>query len=133
MEEKQELPDVQYALFCREVIEDENEITFKNVLHAIFLPRPADITITLVMKLINVPKGRHNIHINCVIPPIQLLQWDFDIELQRRRDCFITEKLRQIPVSTSNIYRFAILYDGNPIKKLKLPIKLITDLPTTSQ
>lgn len=122
-----ENPEVQYALFCSEVIEKEGakgeEITFKGVLHELFVPNPGDIEITLVLRLLNVPKGEHKIDINCMlIPDLKLVQYHLDkISLDKDNNCFITQELR-VPVTTSNEYIFTILFDESPLKRLKLPI-----------
>jgi hypothetical protein len=125
MEAKQKAPEVQYALFCREVIED-GELTFRDVLHNIGVGQPRDIAITLVIRLRNAAVGLHKIIINCLIPPTQLLKWDIDINLRERKPCLITQPLI-IPILQSNTLIFTILFDGTPIKRLWLPVEVLQE------
>ncbi len=125
---EQGLPEVQYAFFCREVIEVENgEMTFQNVAHEVFVPRPKDIIISFVMRLLNVPKGAHSVRINCLIPPTQLLTRDIDISSEVKGNHLITQEVK-LPVATSNTYIFTILFDSAPIKRLRLPVKLLSEI-----
>ena len=124
-------PEVQYALFCREVIENKvdksEEITFKGVFHELFVPNPGDIEITLALRLLNVPMGKHQIDIDCMlIPDRKLFQYHLDkISLDKSNNCFITQEL-PVPVMTSNEYIFTILFNGSPLKRLILPIHVFS-------
>jgi len=126
METKQNLPEVQYALFCREVIEssEEWEFTLKDVIHAITADHPQDIFITLVLRILNVDKGLHNIDVNCMVLPDQLLKYNFDLDVRKRGNCLFTRELI-VPIQQTSEYIFTILYDGNPIKRLRLPIRVL--------
>jgi hypothetical protein len=124
-ETRQKLPEVQYALFCREVIEND-ERTFRDVLHNIGVGRPKKVEATLVIRLLNVAAGLHKITINCLIPPTQLLKWDIDIELKQRKPCLITQPLI-IPILQSNTLIFTILFDGTPVKRLWLPVEVLQE------
>ena len=125
MEVKQKVPEVQYDLFCREVI-DNGELTFRDVLHNIGVGRPKDIAVTLVIRFLNAALGLHKITINCLIPPTQLLKWDIDIELKELKAYLITQPLI-IPILQSNKLIFTILFDGTPVKSLWLPVEVLQE------
>jgi hypothetical protein len=124
--ETNKLPEVQYALFCREVIEGKEdwELTFKGVTHGILVKQPQNILITLVLRLLNVKKGLHKLDINCVALPDQLLKWNCEINARKSGNSFFTQEL-EIPIQQTNECIFTILYDGNPLKRLRLPIRVL--------
>jgi hypothetical protein len=120
---KQKLPEVQYALFCRELIQDE-ELTFRDVMDEVFVGRPKEIAATLVLGLRNVPRGLHNVKVNCLIPPTELLNWTFDIRVNETNNLFIAEVIR-MPIRYSSTYIFTILFNESPITRLSLPVHVI--------
>jgi len=122
-QKKQNIPILQYALFCKEVIET-GELTFKEVTHEVIVGRPKNIDITLALRLLNVPKGLHKIAINCLIPPLELIPSEIPLELKKRDNCFITQEFR-LPIKSSSKYVFTILFDEARLIRFWLPVKVM--------
>lgn len=127
-QKKKDIPRVQYALFCKEVIESGATVTFSEVMHEIFVGRPKFIDFTLVMRLLNVPKGTHEILVNFLIPPSDLRPYKKPLEVEKRENCFLTIDFKQVPIESSNIYAFTILFNKTSLIQLLLPVKVLPKL-----
>jgi hypothetical protein len=121
---KQNLPKVQYALFCRELLQDE-EVTFRDVIDKVLVGCPKEITATLVLRLVDVPKGLRNLDINCLVPFTEILRWQCDVAVNKENSCLISQQLR-IPIRYSNTYFFTIAFNDSPILNLSLPVHVIS-------
>ena len=124
------MPELQYALFCREVIEDTDQLTFKGVINEIFLEQPEDISINFVLGLQNIPHGSHKVIVNHVspsgLPTNEISSTTYraavDTDKSLRNSLFTWECNFRVEISSTHV--FTVIFNDNPLIRLGLSVYL---------
>jgi hypothetical protein len=119
-------PRLQYALFCREVI-DEQEPTFAHVIKELWVDKPQALLLTLVLGLSEVWPGTHTVDINCLIPMSptpEVQKWCITIPTKERCLNWQLAESLSLDIKAPGTYVFTILFNTDPLVRIWLPIHI---------